>query len=172
VNSGDEARVERLLEYLKQSRGFDFSGYKRPSLLRRIQRRMELLGVRGFDDYLDHLEVHPGEFAELFDSILINVTSFFRDPLAWQHLKEHVLPAILGSKRDGELVRVWSAGCATGQEPYSVAMLFAEALGDAAVVERVKIYATDLDDGALATARAGAYAGRDLEDLAPELQDR
>lgn len=172
MSQADEAHLERLLDYLKQSRGFDFGGYKRPTLMRRIQRRMELLGVRGFDDYLDHLEVHPGEFAELFDSILINVTSFFRDAASWERLAAEVLPAILAAKREREPVRVWSAGCATGEEPYTLAMLLAEALGVESFVERVKIYATDLDDQALATARAGAYAARDLEDVAPALRER
>jgi two-component system CheB/CheR fusion protein len=170
--NGDEARLERLLAYLKTSRGFDFGGYKRPSLMRRIQRRMELLGVSGFDEYLDHLEVRPGEFAELFDSILINVTSFFRDAAPWEHLATQVLPAILGAKGGADMVRVWSAGCATGEEAYSIAMLLAEALGTEAFLKRVKIYATDLDDQALAAARAGAYAARDLKDVAPELCDR
>ncbi|HEV7477218.1 MAG TPA: CheR family methyltransferase, partial [Burkholderiales bacterium] len=170
--NGNEARFERLLAYLKTSRGFDFGGYKRPSLTRRIQHRMDLLGVPGFDEYLDHLEVHPGEFAELFDSILINVTAFFRDAPAWEYLAAEVLPAMLRAKTGGEPVRVWSAGCATGEEAYSIAMLLAEALGVEAFLERVKIYATDLDDQALATARAAAYAARDLKDVAPQLQER
>jgi two-component system, chemotaxis family, CheB/CheR fusion protein len=164
--------LERLLDYLKNSRGFDFGGYKRPSLTRRIRRRMEMLGVRSFDEYLDHLEVHPGEFAELFNSILINVTSFFRDPQAWQQLDAEVLPKIIAAKPADGLLRVWSAGCATGEEAYSIAMLLAEALGPAAFVERVKIYATDLDDQALATARAGAYSARDLEEVSLELRER
>ena len=164
--------LERLLEYLKNSRGFDFGGYKRPSLMRRIRRRMELLRMRSFDEYLDHLEVHPGEFAELFDSILINVTSFFRDPQAWQQLDAEVLPKIIAAKPEGGLLRFWSAGCATGEETYSLAILLVEALGPATFLERVKIYATDLDDQALATARAGAYSPRDLEDVSPELRER
>jgi two-component system CheB/CheR fusion protein len=172
MSEPEDARLERLLDSLRQSRGFDFGGYKRPSLMRRIQRRMELLGVRGFDDYLDHLEVHPGEFAELFDSILINVTSFFRDTAAWERLAAEVLPAIIAAKGEREPVRVWSAGCATGQEAYSLAMLLAEALGAEGFVERVKIYATDLDDQALATARAGAYAARELEEVDAKLRER
>jgi two-component system, chemotaxis family, CheB/CheR fusion protein len=172
MNSSDEARLERLLDYLKQSRGFDFGGYKRPSLVRRVQRRMELLGVPGFDEYLNYLEVHPGEFAELFDSILINVTSFFRDPASWERLAAEALPAILAAKGGREPVRIWSAGCATGEEAYTLAMLFTEALGAEGFIERVKIYATDLDDQALAAARAGAYAARDLEELDPKLRER
>jgi two-component system, chemotaxis family, CheB/CheR fusion protein len=172
VSAADEARLERLLDYLKQSRGFDFGGYKRPSLTRRIQRRMEVLGLRGFDEYLDYLEVHPGEFAELFDSILINVTSFFRDEASWEKLAADVLPAILGAKAAGEPVRVWSAGCASGEEPYSLAMLLAEALGAETFIERVKIYATDLDDHALAVARAGTYAARELKEVPPQLLER
>ncbi|HEY2337672.1 MAG TPA: CheR family methyltransferase [Burkholderiales bacterium] len=170
--SADDAGFERLLEYLKRNRGFDFGGYKKPGLMRRVERRMQALGVRGFDAYLDHLEVHPGEFAELFDSILINVTSFFRDEAAWQHLAAEVLPAIGAAKAAGEPVRVWSAGCASGEEAYSIAMLLAEALGAEAFAEHVKIYATDLDDEALARARASAYSAREVESVPPELRSR
>jgi two-component system CheB/CheR fusion protein len=170
--SADEAGLERLLEFLKTSRGFDFGGYKRPSLTRRIQRRIETLGLGSHDGYLNYLEAHPGEFAELFDSILINVTSFFRDAAAWERLNAEVLPAILRARGAAGPVRVWSAGCATGEEAYSIAILLAEAMGAQAFIERVKIYATDLDDQALAVARAGAYTARDLEDVGPELRER
>ena len=87
-----DAEFENLLEYLRQSRGFDFTGYKRPSLMRRVTKRMQTAGVQGFSDYVDYLEVHPEEFAALFNIILINVTSFFRDPAAWECLAEKVIP--------------------------------------------------------------------------------
>ena len=89
---------EALLDLLKRSRGFDFTGYKRPSLERRFRRRMEAIGCRSYGDYLDYLEVHPEEFGQLFDLLLINVTEFFRDPPAWQHLSEAVLPGLLEAK--------------------------------------------------------------------------
>ena len=80
------AKRWRLLQFLQQQRGFDFSGYKRPSLVRRVERRMQIVGVNGFDNYIDYLEVHPEEFAQLFNTVLINVTAFFRDAAAWDFL--------------------------------------------------------------------------------------
>src|SRR4051794_38843073 len=112
--------LDRLLEYLKANRGFDFTGYKRSSLERRIAKRMEAVGCKDYAEYEDYLEVHPDEFAELFDTILINVTSFFRDATAWQHLQEEVLPGVLEDKEDGSPIRVWCAGCASGEEAYTV----------------------------------------------------
>jgi two-component system CheB/CheR fusion protein len=163
---------EALLGFLKGSRGFDFTGYKRTSLERRIRRRMEQVQVDSFGDYQDFLEVHPDEYEQLFDTILINVTEFFRDPPAWEHLRETTLPALLASKPDDEPIRVWSAGCATGQEAYTLAMVLAELLGGDAYLERVKIYATDIDEGALAVARHGAYGARETEGLPDELRER
>src|SRR5215472_16761449 len=121
---------EALLEHLKTSRGFDFTGYKRSSLMRRVQKRMsELPDIKTYGAYLDYLEVHPEEFTPLFNTILINVTSFFRDPTAWEALAKGVIPKIIRSKRAGEAIRVCSVGCASGEEAYSVAMLLADALG-------------------------------------------
>src|SRR6478672_6610753 len=88
----------RLLDYLKANRGFDFSGYKLSSLIRRVQKRMAQMGVASYVDYIDYLEVHPDEFLPLFNTVLINVTGFFRDPQAWQALAGQVLPRILESK--------------------------------------------------------------------------
>jgi two-component system CheB/CheR fusion protein len=150
-----DAKFEHLLEYLGQSRGFDFTGYKRPSLLRRVRQRMDTVDVKDFVDYVDYLEVHPEEFTFLFNTILINVTSFFRDEAAWKCLAESVLPGIVSSKTKDEPIRIWSAGCATGEEAYSSAILIAEALGKDEFRKRVKIYATDADEEALLIARQG-----------------
>src|SRR5947209_8548037 len=158
-----------LLEYLKRSRGFDFTGYKPTSLERRIRKRMEGVNVESFEDYVDYLEVHPDEFVHLFNTILINVTSFFRDPPAWDYLAREVLPRLLAERPSGEPIRVWSAGCASGQEAYTLAMLLAEALGTEAFRERVKIYGTDVDLDALNQARHASYAAREVEDVPPEL---
>ena len=168
----DDERFESLLELLQQQRGFDFTGYKRPSLMRRVSRRMQMLGVHGFDQYADYLQVHPEEFGHLFNSILINVTSFFRDPPAWDYLREKVLPGVLAAKGDSGTVRVWSAGTASGQEAYTLAMVLAEAMGAAALRERVKIYATDVDEEALGQARAGSYSAKEVEELDPVLRSR
>ena len=124
-----DAGLEALLGYLERSRGFDSTGYKRTSLERRFRRRMDAAGCESHGDYLDFLEVHPDEFEHLFDTLLIDVTSFFRDPAAWEVLREQVLPGLLGRRDDDAPIRVWSAGCASGQEAYSIAMALAELLG-------------------------------------------
>ncbi|MBB4689216.1 CheR family methyltransferase [Amycolatopsis jiangsuensis] len=160
-----DGEFESVLAYLKESRGFDFTGYKRSSLMRRVRRRMAQTGVASYGEYIDQLQVNAEEFAALFNTILINVTGFFRDSDAWDHLREDVLPAILAERGPEEPIRVWSAGCAGGQEAYSLAMLFADAIGPEAFRQRVKIYATDVDEEALAQARQAAYTPADVEGL-------
>ncbi|MFI5585584.1 CheR family methyltransferase [Amycolatopsis sp. NPDC051758] len=154
---------ESVLAYLKESRGFDFTGYKRTSLMRRVQRRMNQVGAESYGDYIDQLQVNADEFVALFNTILINVTGFFRDPDAWDHLRNEVIPALLAERSPEEPIRVWSAGCAAGQEAYSLAMAFADAIGVEAFRQRVKIYATDVDEEALTQARHAAYTPAELE---------
>ena len=156
---------------MKESRGFDFTGYKRSTLERRVNRRIAVVGLSSFAEYRDYLELQPEEFGQLFDSMLINVTSFFRDPPAWQALRERVIPELLSSKGARTPVRVWSAGCATGEEAYTLAIVLAEAMGADQFRERVKIYATDLDEGALQEARAGTYEASALAEVPEELVD-
>jgi two-component system, chemotaxis family, CheB/CheR fusion protein len=163
---------EDLLVYLKTTRGFDFTGYKRPSLMRRVQKRASEIGKPGMAEYLDYLQVHPDEFAKLFDTILINVTTFFRDPETWEFLKKEVIPAIAGPESSEHPIRVWSAGCAAGHEAYSIAILLSEHLGPEAFQARVKIYGTDVDEDALSTARHGTFSSKDLANVSPELQEK
>ena len=125
---------EALVHFLRDHRGFDFSGYKRASLMRRVRKRMAAVAVESFGAYQDFLEVHPEEFTQLFNTILINVTEFFRDAEAWEALAQELARRVLARKADHEPIRVWSAGCATGQETYTLAVVLAEALG----VERFK----------------------------------
>jgi two-component system CheB/CheR fusion protein len=167
-----DAAFEALLEFLKRTRGVDFTGYKRTSLERRFRRRMETVGCDSYGDYLDYLEVTPEEYEQLFEMLLINVTEFFRDPPAWEHLRTGVLPELLAAKDDTDPVRVWSAGCASGQEAYTVAIVLAELLGVDAYRERVKIYATDVDEDALMQARMAVYTGNDVERVPGELRER
>ena len=105
---------DALLEYLRRTRGFEFGAYKRGSLIRRVEKRIQAVNAGGFADYTDFLEVHPEEFARLFDTILINVTEFFRDDDAWEYVRTMILPVVTAP--DGAPVRVWSAGCASGEE--------------------------------------------------------
>jgi two-component system, chemotaxis family, CheB/CheR fusion protein len=163
---------EALLEFIRSSRGFDFTGYKRPSLLRRITKRMATVGIDEFDAYRDHLELNPEEFGDLFDTILINVTSFFRDPQTWEYVAKDVVPRLVLEKASVEPIRAWSTGCATGEEAYTLAMVLAEELGDEAFRNRVKIYATDVDDDALSQGRQATYNQRQLEPVPPELRER
>jgi two-component system, chemotaxis family, CheB/CheR fusion protein len=172
METQEKVAFEHLLEYLRQNRGFDFTGYKRPSLLRRITRRIESLGMDSIEKYRDYLEVHPNEFLLLFNSILINVTSFFRDPEVWQHLANTIVPEILDAKAPHESIRVWSAGCSSGEEAFTIAMIFAERMGTVEFCNRVKIYATDADEEALIEARAAAYKPERLEGLSPHLVEK
>ncbi|MDX6594025.1 MAG: two-component system, chemotaxis family, CheB/CheR fusion protein, partial [Gaiellales bacterium] len=163
------AEFEQLLEHLRESRGFDFTGYKRASLMRRTTKRMHEVGVESYADYLLYLHANPAEFEALFDTILINVTSFFRDPETWDVLAADIVPQAIERSRGH--VRIWSAGCATGQEAFSAAMLFANALGTTNIASQVKIYATDVDQPALAQARLAEYDAKALEPVREQWRD-
>jgi two-component system CheB/CheR fusion protein len=171
-DAGEDERFEALLEYVRDHRGFDFTGYKRASVRRRVGKRMEDLGIDGYQSYMDQLEASPDEFNRLFATVLINVSSFFRDQPVWDHLAAHVIPDLVARKGKREPIRVWSAGCATGEEPYSIAMLLVEALGEQAYRERVKIFATDLDVGAIDRARQGVYTAKQAEAVPEPLRAR
>jgi two-component system CheB/CheR fusion protein len=172
ADEGTTQELETLLECLRSNRGFDFTGYKRSGLGRRITKRMQTVGVATFSDYQDYLEVDPTEFAELFDTILINVTGFFRDEDPWGYLRDEVVPALAAEKHEDEPIRVWSAGCASGQEAYSLIMTMIEAIGADRVRERVKIYATDVDEDALERARQAKYSPREVQGVRPDLLSR
>ena len=163
----ESENFHRLLTHLRQARGVDFASYKHNSLTRRITRRMQALGLSTYDAYLDHLQLHPDEFEPLFNTILINVTSFFRDPDVWSYVDTVFLPQLLERRPADEPLRVWCAGCASGEEPYSLAMLLAERLGLDAVRQRTKIYATDIDDEALNEARRARFKVADTSGLPP-----
>ena len=164
--------LEGLLEHIRDTRGFDFTGYKRSTLTRRIDKRVQAVGAASYADYQDYLEVHPDEFARLFDTMLINVTGFFRDPAVWDYLRDDIVPTMLAAKGTADPVRVWSAGCASGEEAYSVAMLLAESMGLDAYRDRVKIYATDLDEDALNHGRAAAYSAKQVAGVPQHLLDK
>jgi two-component system, chemotaxis family, CheB/CheR fusion protein len=167
-NSDQE--FDELLLMLKETRGFDFTGYKRSTLMRRVRRRMDAHGLGSLSEYRDYLELEPDEFTRLFDSLLINVTGFFRDPPAWQALREEVLPELLSAKSARRPLRVWSAGCATGEEAYTLAIVLVETMGLDEFISRVKIYATDLDEDALAEARTGIYTERQISEVSEEFR--
>ena len=163
---------DAFLEYLKRTRGFDFTGYKRPSLTRRVQKRMHAVGVASYAEFTQLLERDPAEFDHLFNTVLINVTAFFRDEVPWEALTTEMIPRLLESKQPDEPIRVWSAGCASGEEPYTLAIVLAEALGHEAFRTRVKIYATDVDEHALTAARHATYSAKQTEGVPPELLEK
>jgi two-component system, chemotaxis family, CheB/CheR fusion protein len=171
MGDSDE-RSEALLEYLKSSRGFDFTAYKRASLLRRIDKRMQTANVSSPDEYREYLQAHPEEFGLLFNTVLINVTSFFRDPESWKFLATEIVPLIVADTRPDGIIRVWSAGCASGEEPYTLAMVLAEAVGLEQFRRRVKIYASDIDEDALMQGRHATYSAQQVRDVPPDLLSR
>ncbi|MFL6037830.1 MAG: CheR family methyltransferase [Gaiellaceae bacterium] len=168
-----DPQFEELLAFIRDQRGFDFTGYKRPSLMRRISKRMQDTKIETFPEYREYLEKHPGEFIELFNTILINVTSFFRDEVAWDYLRAEVAPRII-ELHDGadNHIRLWSTGCATGEEAFSLAMVFAEELGVDAFKARVKVYATDIDDDALGKGRHAEYNENEMAPVPDNLRER
>jgi len=175
MSSGDAnstMQFEALLDYVHKSRGFDFTAYKRSSLERRVQKRMQAASVEDYAGYGDYLEAHPSEFTLLFNTILINVTSFFRDREAWDYLAADIIPPMLQSLGSDGFVRVWSAGCSSGEEPFSLAMVLAEALGLDAFRERVKIYATDVDEEALSQGRQASYPEPAIGAVPPALVEK
>jgi two-component system CheB/CheR fusion protein len=164
--------LEDLLVFIRDSRGFDFTGYKRSTVARRIRKRMHEAGATDFAAYRDRLESSAEEFSLLFNTILINVTGFFRDAETWTFLQREIMPELIADAEPAREIRVWSAGCASGEEAYSLAMAFAEALGLDECAKRVKIYATDIDEEALRDARAGLYQAKTVESLPGELRDK
>ncbi len=151
--------------------GRDFSQYKPNTLMRRVQRRMQILQVEDVPSYLDQLRERPGEPELLFREVLIRVTQFFRDRPAFDALADQI-PAMLTTGAHQEAVRIWVAGCATGEEAYSIAILFREALALADRPRKVQIFATDIDDKAIEIARAGLYPDTIAADLSAAMLER
>jgi len=162
------AGLNRILLMLRAGTGHDFSQYKKSTISRRIERRMMLHNIEDADAYARFIKEHRGEIQALFKELLINVTSFFRDPEVFHLLAQEVLPEMLSSKPEDRVLRIWVAACASGEEAYSVAMLLREVMDATHVNLRVQIYSTDLDDEAIATARAGLYPPNIAQDVSPE----
>jgi two-component system CheB/CheR fusion protein len=180
VNGG--ARIEaasdaadhltQVLALLRTRTKFDFRCYRKKMLARRIERRMGLNHFDGFPEYVAFLRDHPEELRQLVKDLLISVTSFFRDPDAFQQLASQVIAPLVQSKEDDGVIRVWVPGCATGEEPYSIAMLLLEQLAAAHKSCRVQIFATDVDEDALGVARKGVYPDSITADVSSERLDR
>ena len=161
-----------ILTVLRARTGQDFSNYKPSTLRRRVERRLNVRGLMSLADYARLLREHPEEPAALMRELLISVTNFFRDPEAFSALERRVIPALFARKRGGDQVRVWSAGCATGEEAYSLAILLMEHAAPLIDSPTVQVFATDLDEAAVTHAREGLYTESDVADVSPERLQR
>ncbi len=169
----DDRPLQTLLDQLRDRSGIDFSSYKMPTILRRLHRRMVATGMEKLSDYLRYVGQHPEEYRRLVNSFLIKVTEFFRDPDLFRYLEEEVLPGLIQSaRRTGNELRIWSAGCATGEEAYSLAILLIDMLGDQLEQVPARIFATDLDLDAINFARRGIYPASALAHLPRTLVER
>ena len=163
-----EDALRDVLSILRARTGHDFSQYKRATLLRRLERRMQVVQVRDLPGYRDFLRAHGEEARRLLGDFLISVTSFFRDAAAFEALEKKVVPALFEGKEHGGKVRVWVVGCATGEEAYSIAMLLSEHAHRRTSPVEINIFATDIDEDALAFARAGLYPDSVSDQLSAE----
>ncbi|HLG73525.1 MAG TPA: chemotaxis protein CheB [Chloroflexota bacterium] len=171
---GDAERtLETLLEDLRERSGIQFSSYKRPTIERRLRRRMAATDTHTLEQYMDYLESHPDEYQRLVNSFLIKVTDFFRDADLFDHLRTQIVPEIIQqARRRNNEIRIWSAGCATGEEAYSLGILVCEALGAELDNFHVRIFATDLDNAAVNFARRGVYQPNALNTVSPDIVAR
>ncbi len=160
--------MNRILMLLRSDTGHDFSSYKKSTIGRRIERRMSQHNIEDTETYARYLKENPAEVKLLFKELLINVTSFFRDAEAFITLKRDILPLLFEGKQEDYIFRVWVAGCATGEETYSIAMLLREFMDETRQELKIQIYSTDLDDAAIAVARAGVYPPNIAQDMDPE----
>ncbi len=163
-----EKELKKLIVLLRAQTGHDFSKYKAGTLNRRIERRMAVHQFKNMHEYVKYAQQTPAEVEALFRDLLIGVTNFFRDPEAFYVLEEQVIPKLFAGKRSGDTVRVWSAGCSTGEEAYSLAILLAERQEHLKQSFTVQVFASDIDSQAIATARGGVYSASIAADISPE----
>jgi two-component system CheB/CheR fusion protein len=166
--SDSSSGLNHVLMVLRSGTDHDFSQYKKTTIGRRIERRMSQHSIEDMDVYARYLKEHPDELQSLFKELLINVTSFFRDPQAFATLKKNILPRLVADKPEGYVFRVWVAGCASGEEAYSIAILLRELMDETKQEFKVQIYSTDLDEDAIVVARAGSYSPNIIQDVLPE----
>lgn len=160
--------LKTILNQIHIATGVDFNVYKKNTIKRRIIRRMVLYKIKTVKEYVKILRQKKEEIGILYQDLLINVTSFFRDTDTHKYLKLHLLPKLLNKKKAGEALRIWVPACATGEEAYSIAMMLIEIQGSKTTSIPVKIFATDLSDQAIAKARIGIYSRQDLETVSPK----
>ena len=166
--SETEAALKKIFILLRAQTSHDFSQYKPSTIHRRVERRMVVHQVESMDEYVSFLRQTPAEVDALFRELLIGVTAFFRDREAFAALETEIIPRLFADKPAGGAVRVWCAGCSTGEEAYSLAMLLQEYAQSHKSGCQVQVFATDIDDNAIATARAGLYPASITANLTPE----
>ncbi len=164
--------MQLIFALLKSSTGVDFSQYKLATIARRMQRRMLLYKIEKLEDYAQYLQDNEAEVKALYAEILIHVTDFFRDPLAFQQLTAQGFPIITQNKTVNSPIRVWVAGCSTGEEAYSIAICLLEFLGEKSLHLLIQIFATDISETAIELARAGVYSDLQMVGVSPERRDR
>jgi chemotaxis methyl-accepting protein methylase len=169
-----QGALEKIVILLRSHTGHDFTMYRRNTLYRRVERRMGIHQLAKISAYVQYLQENPQELGILFKELLIGVTSFFRDPAAWQQLAKQALPALLAGRPAGSMLRAWVPGCSTGEEAYSLAMVFTEALKQIKSADNIslQIYATDLDKDAIDKARQGVFTESIVADVSPARLNR
>ncbi len=168
VPETEEQALVDIFTQLRLRTSHDFSNYKRATLLRRIGRRIGVNEKSGLPAYAAFLRIHPEEAHALMKDLLISVTNFFRDPEAIEALAARVIPKIFKSKGPEEPIRIWVPGCATGEEAYSIAMLFSEYGSTSGMLANLQVFATDMDEDAIRVAREGIYSEAEVADVSPE----
>ncbi|MGL1904348.1 MAG: PAS domain-containing protein [Fibrobacterales bacterium] len=167
-NSKNKNALNKIFILLRTQTSHDFSQYKPSTIRRRIERRMAVQQISTLSNYVECLQKTPEEIEALFRDLLIGVTNFFRDPEAFAALETTAIPEILKSHPTGSTIRVWTPGCSTGEEAYSIAILFQELMDELKQSYKIQIFATDIDNNAIATARAGVYPESISQDILPE----
>jgi len=165
--------LKKILDKIKEGRNLDFSQYRESILSRRVMTRLRLTKRDNFEQYFSYLKFHPQEMDYLMDAMTINVTEFFRDARVFDVIEKRVIPDLINRKRAargerGAEIKIWSCGCSSGEEPYSVLMLIAELLGSRLANYRLAIYGTDIDNGSLGKAREGVYEAYQFRNLSHE----
>lgn len=167
-NSNDEIVLQEILDLICTHTQTDFTNYKQATINRRVRKRMDSLDVETLSDYLTYLHEHPAEIKQLCQEFFINVTRFFRDQEAFEVLEQEAIPKIIGRKPEDETIKVWVAACSTGEEVYSLAILFMEAFEKLGREPNIKLFATDIDQQAISQASKGVYTAAIEKDVSEE----
>jgi two-component system CheB/CheR fusion protein len=174
INVKTLSNIDKIIILLREQLGHDFSGYKKSTLHRRIEKRQGLHQIDNMSNYVRFCQENPGELDVLFKELLIGVTNFFRDAVVWKMMKEQILPELISGLPNGYVIRVWVTACSTGEEAYSLAIIFKEVLENIPINKnlKLKIFATDIDLDSIELARKGVYPSNIAVDVSPERLDR